>query len=76
MGWGSRVGGPLCVATGKNVKITEVNSITSHFVHANFVKTKLSIKVHERTRAKRSITVEFIKKRSTSGKSHLILNER
>jgi hypothetical protein len=51
-GWGSRGGGPLCVATEKNAKIAKVHSITSRFGHEDLVKTKLFINVHEKNKDK------------------------
>jgi hypothetical protein len=51
-GWGRKGGGPLCVATEKNAKIAEVNSITLHFGHEDLVKTKLFIKYHEKNKGK------------------------
>ncbi len=60
-GWGHRGGGPLCVATEKNVKIAKVHSITSCFGHEDVVKTKLFIKFMKRTRTKLSITIEHFK---------------
>ncbi len=60
-GWGSRGGGPLCVATEKNAKIAKVHSITSRFGHEDLVKIKLFIKVHEKTKTKLSIAIENFK---------------
>ncbi len=48
------MGGPLCVATEKNMKIAEVHSITSRFEHEDLVITKLCIKVHEQSKDKAS----------------------
>jgi hypothetical protein len=56
MGWGGGPGGggPLCVATEKNVKIAEVHSITSCFGHEDLVMTKLCIKVCEKSKEEAS----------------------
>jgi hypothetical protein len=53
--------GPLSVATEKNVKIAEVHSITSYFGHEDMVKTKLCIKVHEKSKNKIPFTIENFK---------------
>jgi hypothetical protein len=54
-------GGPLSVATEKNVKIAKVHSITSYFGHEDMIKTKLFIKVHEKSKNKNHFTIENFK---------------
>jgi hypothetical protein len=46
-----RWGASLCCHR-ENVKIAEVQSITSYFGHEDLVKTKLFIKVHEKNKGK------------------------
>jgi hypothetical protein len=53
-GGGQGGGGPLYVATEKNVKIVELHSITSRFGCEDLVMTKLCIKVHEKSKEKAS----------------------
>ncbi len=60
-GWGCKGGGPLCVATEKNAKISEVHSITSYFGHEDLVKTKLFYTFSKRKRAKLSIKIKNFK---------------
>jgi hypothetical protein len=48
-------GGPLCVATQKNVKIAEIHSIKlCFFGHEDLFITNLCIKVHEKNKDKAS----------------------
>jgi hypothetical protein len=54
-------GGPLCVATEKNVKTAEVHSIISRFGHEDLVVTKLCKKFMKRARTKLPITTENFK---------------
>ncbi len=51
--------GPLCVATEKNVIIAKVHSITLRFVHEDLVKTKLCIKVYEKSKDKTSYVLQW-----------------
>jgi len=46
------VGGTLCVATEKNAKIAAVHSTAWRFRHEGLVKTKLVVKVCEKSKDK------------------------